>query len=304
MFPPSRDWDRTTVDEGESWSAQAKILPYTEEIVAFNDINFSKGSEEVLLPDGGELVQTIRIATYICPSEQNDTMKLEDGQPDSYPHNYGMNLGPWLVYDPAGNSGGPGSFFPNARLRPPQFTDGLSKTLMAAEVKAYTAYLSGAAIAAVPPVPTDRAAIGPLGGTAVMGPSLMDNPGHTEWGEGSAHQTGFTTTFTPNTLVPFTSGGQAYRHGFHEHGRRGLADHSDLRGRHRPQLSSGIGERGVHGWFDSFDPGHDRPESVASAIDAGRGRDAAERFLIASREASLADFRRAALLQVAPASGR
>ena len=38
----------------------------------------------------------------------------------------------------------------------------------------------------------------------------MNNTGHTEWGEGSAQQTGFTTTFKPNTVVPYTSGGQSY----------------------------------------------------------------------------------------------
>jgi prepilin-type processing-associated H-X9-DG protein len=34
-----------------------------------------------------------------------------------------------------------------------------------------------------------------------MGPTLMKNTGHTEWVDGRAHQTGFTTIFTPNTPV-------------------------------------------------------------------------------------------------------
>jgi hypothetical protein len=30
----------------------------------------------------------------------------------------------------------------------------------------------------------------------------MNNTGHTNWSEGTAQQTGFTTTFAPNTVVP------------------------------------------------------------------------------------------------------
>ena len=47
VFPPSRFWDQTANDEGESWSAQARILPYMEEMALFKNINFNSGSEEV-----------------------------------------------------------------------------------------------------------------------------------------------------------------------------------------------------------------------------------------------------------------
>jgi len=209
VFPPSRFWDHTANDDGESWSAQARILPYTDEMVAFKNIKFTSGSEEVTFPDGTP-VQAVRIATYICPSEQNDTVKISNGTAASYPHSYGVNMGSWFVYNPVSDSGGSGAFFPNAQLTPSRFPSGLSKTLLAAEVKAYTPYLRDAGIAAVPPIPTDPGTIGPLGGTAKLGPSLMNNTGHTEWGEGSAQQTGFTTTLKPNTVVPYTNGGQSY----------------------------------------------------------------------------------------------
>ena len=48
--------------------------------------------------------------------------------------------GNWFVYDPATNVGGDGAFYPNSFLRLAKFTDGTSKTLMAAEVKAWTHY--------------------------------------------------------------------------------------------------------------------------------------------------------------------
>ncbi|HKD35891.1 MAG TPA: DUF1559 domain-containing protein [Pirellulales bacterium] len=209
IFPASRNWNQVANDEGESWSAQAKILPFMEENTTFKNINFRLGSEEVKFPDG-TFVQTVRVSTYVCPDEQHDTVKLSGGKPASYPHNYGVNMGTWLVYDPANNSGGQGCFFPNAHLHPADISDGLSKTLMAAEVKAYTPYFRDAGAAVVPPIPTDPASIAPLGGKAKLGPNFMDNTGHTEWGEGTAHETGFTTTFQPNTVVPYANGGQTY----------------------------------------------------------------------------------------------
>jgi len=209
VFPPSRGWDQKANDEGDVWSAQAKILPFLEENTLFKNVNLRLGTEEVTFPDGTP-VQTVRVPTYICPDEQHDTVKLSGGKPDSYPHNYGVNMGPWLVYDPASNTGGQGCFFPNARLRPADIVDGLSNTLMAAEVKAYTPYLVGAGAAAVTPIPTDPTAICGLGGTPKLGPDFMSNTGHTEWGEGTAQQTGVTTTFAPNTVVPCIQNGQTH----------------------------------------------------------------------------------------------
>jgi prepilin-type processing-associated H-X9-DG protein len=43
-----------------------------------------------------------------------------------------------------------------------------------------------------------------------LGGNFKANSGHTEWVDGRAHQTGFTGTFVPNTVVPFTSGGKVY----------------------------------------------------------------------------------------------
>lgn len=38
----------------------------------------------------------------------------------------------------------------------------------------------------------------------------FDSNGHTEWVEGDIHETGFTTTFPPNTRVPYTASGITY----------------------------------------------------------------------------------------------
>jgi hypothetical protein len=39
---------------------------------------------------------------------------------------------------------------------------------------------------------------------------LNDNTGHTEWCDGRVHHSGFTTTFVPNTVVPYFAGGATY----------------------------------------------------------------------------------------------
>ena len=73
-------------------------------------------------------------------------------------------------------------------------------------MKAYTPYLrdGGSPSAAGTPPPTDPSAIAGLGG------SFKNNSGHTEWVDARTHQTGFTTVFAPNTLVPYTNGGLNY----------------------------------------------------------------------------------------------
>ena len=122
-----------------------------------------------------------------------------------------VNVGVWFVWDPATNNGGDGATYPNSRLTPAHFQDGLSNTLCASEVKAFTPYYRNTttATAAIPRDPTEIAALC-TGGQAKLGPALMQNTGHTEWVDGRASHVGFTTTFTPNTVVPLMHGGQVY----------------------------------------------------------------------------------------------
>lgn len=100
---------------------------------------------------------------------------------------------------------------PAGRLRPTSITDGLSNTLCAAEVKAFTSYVRNTSDPG-PVVPTSTAQIATMsaGGQLKLGPALNDNTGHTEWPDGRVHHSGFTTIFTPNTVVPFTTGGITY----------------------------------------------------------------------------------------------
>lgn len=197
-FPPSYGGHL-----GTDWSAQALLLPYLEQGNLYDNIDFRQSYDSVLLPDGVRL-SGHRVPVYVCPSEIQAEPRLQNGQPVHFPINYGVNLGVWFVYDPVTQRSGDGAFRPYRSTTPAEFVDGLSQTLAAAEVKAYTPYYRNAGLTPPPQDLTDPAAICTLGG------DFKTNSGHTEWVDGRAHQTGITAMFPPNTRVLCTLGGVAY----------------------------------------------------------------------------------------------
>lgn len=194
-YPPS--WN----SEG-GWSIQARLLPYLEERSLEAKVNYNDSYKNAAPIDGAPL-SAVRVDAYLCPSEKMDTTRFDsDGLPIHYPLNYGMNLGKWFVWDPATGDGGEGAFYPDSRLKPGSFRDGLSKTLAAAEVKAYNPYLRDANRSGELALPTG---VGELSDG-----NFKDSSGHTEWVDGRTHQTGFTSVFTPNFEVPHENGGKQY----------------------------------------------------------------------------------------------
>ncbi|MEO2045374.1 MAG: DUF1559 domain-containing protein [Pirellulales bacterium] len=187
-FPPSIMLGK----DQELWSAQARILQYLEQANLFSSIDFKQSYGDILI--NGQRLASLRVPTLLCPSEVRDEMRLKNGDPYHYPLNYSVNCGVWKVYDPRDHSGGSGAFFPNDGLAARNMGDGLSNTLMLAEVKGWTPYYRDIGTAtAVPAQEPDE--ICSLGG------SFKDESGHTEWVDGRTHQTGFTTTFTPNRKI-------------------------------------------------------------------------------------------------------
>ena len=174
------------------WSAQAMILPYLEQNALYDQIDPDQ--------DYGTPVSYTPIESYLCPSEINNKLRKDSsGNPENYPLTYGVNCGEWFVWDPAKKVGGEGVFFPNSNLKPRDIRDGLSNTLCAAEVKAYTGYIRNVGQSGQLPFPTSVEDL--TAGDAKYGTALASNTGHTEWVDGRAHQTGFTTTFPPNFEV-------------------------------------------------------------------------------------------------------
>jgi prepilin-type N-terminal cleavage/methylation domain-containing protein len=215
-LPPSMLHTPGTVfaNNNGSWSIHGRILPYIEEGVAALRVNLEVAYDQP--PNSTTGVPTNRVTVFMCPSERNDVVRTKGGAPFVYPHNYGFNFGTWFVYDPASGKGGDGAFFPNSKLKVAAIADGTSKTLCAAEVKAYTPYLRNTADpgGSHPPEspPAEPVVVVSLAasGDPKLGPATNDNTGHTEWPDGRVHHSGFTTTFRPNTRVPYTRDGREY----------------------------------------------------------------------------------------------
>ena len=189
---------------GRGWSAQALILPFIEQgnltaVIDF-DLEYVDPSQTVDTGSGPELLSSARIPTYLCPSEQNDRVRLDGTVPEHYPLNYAANAGTWFVYDPVTSETGSGALLTARGSKLGGFTDGQSNTLLFGEVKAYTPYFRNAAMSGELAIPTAPAAVAGLAG------DLRATSGHTEWVDGRSHQTSFTSVFTPNTEVIHNNG--------------------------------------------------------------------------------------------------
>ena len=197
-FPPSIAMGR----QQYRWSALARVLPHLEQGNLFSGIDFNQDYHDVYL--NGLLLKSQRVAPLICPSEERDEPRLDgSGNPRDYITNYGVNVGVWKVYDPRDRTGGSGAFFPNSGLATRSFSDGMSNTLMMAEVKGWQPYYRDGGQGGPLP-PNDPAEICSLAG------NFKSSSGHTEWIDGRAHQSGVTATFTPNTPVLCNIDGQPY----------------------------------------------------------------------------------------------
>ena len=203
-FPPS-----FCFSTAGSWSVHGRILPYMEQANAFSQVRLDLDWANPI--NEATHVAQLKVPSYVCPSDPNGD-RMHYAGPDEgniRPQNYGVNFGTWKIYDPVTNSGGDGVFYPNSMTRSADIVDGMSNTLMVAEVKTYQPYFRNTADPG-PIAPSAVSFVTALSGEAKYGPNLDDNAGHTEWCDGPVHQSGFTTTFTPNTKVPYTDSGITY----------------------------------------------------------------------------------------------
>ena len=186
-------------NKGGGWSAQARLLPYLEEGGIARRIDFAESYKSTSADETDVRISSLRISTYQCPSEPNDMVRMKKGVATHYPLNYAVNLGEWFVWDPTTGQGGGGAFYPESSLKHGAFYDGMSNTICAAEVKAYTSYERNADLAGELPIPLAPEEL--AAGEKKFGPAITKNTGHTEWVDGRVHQTGFTTVFPPNLVV-------------------------------------------------------------------------------------------------------
>lgn len=249
-FPPGGFYDRDLTSS--SWSVQARILPQLEQGNLQRLINWD-------LPYSlqGNVART-RVPTYMCPSETKDELRSapKSHDPDFayYPLNYAANFGEWFIFNPANNQVGTGIFVPNGRLKMGSISDGTSNTLAFAEVKAFNPYLRDVG---VPSVPNAATPLAPEDVVA-LGGSFKSTTGHTEWVDGRVHQSGFTTTFSPNTRLLFVQDGITFDVDFNS-SREGKSLTSPTyaavtsRSYHTGGVNSSLADGSVHFFSSSID---------------------------------------------------
>jgi prepilin-type N-terminal cleavage/methylation domain-containing protein len=188
-----------TGTDGGEWSIQARLLPLMDQANLFMQVDLDFAYTTPI----NAAAPVTRMPGYLCPSEVNDRQRVDSsGNAEHYPLNYAFNGGSWNFWNNATRQNGDGVFGPNMSLKFAHISDGTSNTLAFSEVKAFTPYLrDGSGGTATVPGPN---------GVSALGGSFKDTSGHTEWVDGRIHQTGMTTVFTPNTVVPHTSGGKTY----------------------------------------------------------------------------------------------
>ena len=203
-YPTSFDAPLGEITRG-SWSIHAKILPMIEQGSAFERIDFETDWHQQV--DGG--MPALKVPAYSCPSDFLAGKRQQNGKDFVHSTSYGFNMGSWLIFDPATGQTGDGAFRVNKPTTHATFSDGLSNTLAAADVKSFTSYIRNAP-SFNGAFPTSDTFFNGLSAQLKLGTSPKVNTGHTVWTDGRVHHAGFTTVFAPNTTVRYDYQGQQY----------------------------------------------------------------------------------------------
>lgn len=179
------------------YSIHARLLPYIEQDNLHKEINYSVGFA------AQPQICKQKIKLYRCPSDSEERTRPDAGV-EFYPTNYGFSIGTWMAIDQLTGTAGDGAFGMNQKHKFAGIRDGLSFTLAAADVKTFVPALldSGNPTGPDAPPPSSPDQIAMFGGN--FDPDYC----HTQWVSGRTLQSGLTTTFPPNTKLPYlhTSG--------------------------------------------------------------------------------------------------
>ena len=207
-LPPQQvlQFSGSTVVWKSQWGVSSRVAPFLEQSALYNAINYTLGATATANTTAAR--QTI--AAFNCPSEINSqpfTSTSAAGVVSIYGiSNYPWNVGDWYTYQ-AGGPQNRGAFQANASRPLAAFTDGLSQSLLSAEVKAYTqAYHDCPTVIpsglAVPLSSPDLASTLSVLTAAATGCGRAPAQGHTRWVNGNSFYDGFTTALPPNTRAP------------------------------------------------------------------------------------------------------
>ncbi|MEZ6079356.1 MAG: DUF1559 domain-containing protein [Pirellulaceae bacterium] len=158
-----------------------------------------------------------RVPVYFCPSDPKGDELRDTSSTGStsgiylYPTTYGFNAGTWFVYDPRTNQGGDRITYPNANMKIGSITDMYQQYVIGCRGACLVSlYCNGGPPSTSVPLTVDDA-------LAMIGSGKPDRllasgfgTGHTEWANGHTHHSCFTTTFPPNTRIPYVYNGITY----------------------------------------------------------------------------------------------
>ncbi len=174
---------------GQYW----RLLPYFDQqpLQSTFDINLGAAQNPGL---------AVRIGVLQCPSHPDPSPPFQYILfPSDYRGSaYGWNQGDWFIWSPNDGSYGSGISYPNSNLSFSSVTDGQSSTLALAEVRVSPLYGGTGTGGASIPRPNSNADLLALSST----PSPANfGRSHSNWVNGFADDTGFTTTFPPNSVA-------------------------------------------------------------------------------------------------------
>ena len=188
-----------------SWSIQAKLFPLIEQSSAYAQIDFAVDWHDQVATG----IPAFGAPVYRCPADANAGLRYRDGAKYVHSTSYGFNMGTWFIYDPVTGETGDGAFCVGQPTSHHSFVDGLSNTLAASDVKSFTSYIRNAS-SFDSATPVSSLHFLAASAELKLGPNDDSNTGHTVWCDGRVHHAGFTTTFGPNTVVPYVVDGISY----------------------------------------------------------------------------------------------
>jgi prepilin-type N-terminal cleavage/methylation domain-containing protein/prepilin-type processing-associated H-X9-DG protein len=189
-----------------SWGVTSRLLPFAEQGALFNSINYTLKSSD----PGNTTVVSATVKVLVCPSEANPgpfTSTSSAGVTSTYGiSNYGWCEGDWYTFGGASyNTPNRSAFGPNLSRTFAAFTDGLSQTVLGAEVKTYTQAFHDCPAAVPSNLATPTASPDPSTVISTVKAASTQcgtaAAGHTRWSNGNSFYDGFTTALTPNTQV-------------------------------------------------------------------------------------------------------
>jgi prepilin-type N-terminal cleavage/methylation domain-containing protein/prepilin-type processing-associated H-X9-DG protein len=212
-LPPQQvlSFSGTTITWKSQWGISARIAPFLEQGPLYNALNFTNKTSDA----ANLTVVSSTLKVLICPSEiqpQPFSSTSSAGVTTAYGvSNYGWSVGDWYTFGGPGGPANRNAFQTNASRPFAAFTDGLSQSLLAAEVKTYLQAYHNCPSVVPPALAAPLASPDPATVISVVasagsgcGTTLL---GHVRWVHGDSFNDGFTTALPPNTRSP--AGSQA-----------------------------------------------------------------------------------------------